>query len=441
MFESLSDRIQETFKKLAGKGRLSEEDVKAGLRDVRLALLEADVNYRVVKDFTDRVAERAIGEGVVRSLTPAQMVIKIVNEELISLLGEPARLDLSGKPPAVFMLVGLQGSGKTTMAAKLAVHLRKSGQRPLLVAADTYRPAAILQLETLGRSIDVPVHSEGDKVAPPRICRNGVDRATREGYTVVILDTAGRLQIDDAMMGELESIKQLVAPREILLVVDSMTGQEAVSVADAFNKRIGVTGLLLTKVDGDARGGAALSARAVTGVPIKFMGSGEKPGDLEPFYPDRLASRILGMGDVLTLIERAEATFDEKQAADLERKMRTSSFTLEDFIEQLKAVKSMGPIGDLLGMIPGLSQIAKDLPSDATERGIKTTEAIIYSMTREERRSPKLINASRKRRIARGSGTSVQEVNNLLRQFEGMQQMMKQLQSGRGMRGLMPRLR
>ncbi len=441
MFESLSDRIQETFKKLSGKGRLSEADVKAGLRDVRLALLEADVNYRVVKDFTDRVAERAIGEGVVRSLTPAQMVIKIVNEELIALLGEPARLDLGGKPPVVLMLVGLQGSGKTTMAAKLAVHLRKLGQRPLLVAADVYRPAAIQQLETLGRTIDIPVHSEGDKIAPPRICRNAVDRATREGYTTVLLDTAGRLQIDDAMMQELEAIKGLVSPREVLLVVDAMTGQEAVSVADEFNKRIGVTGLLLTKVDGDARGGAALSARAVTGVPIKFMGSGEKPGDLEPFYPDRLASRILGMGDVLTLIERAEASFDEKQAAEIERKMRTSSFTLEDFIEQLKAVKSMGPLSDLLEMIPGLSQVTRQLPSDATERGIKTTEAIIYSMTLQERRTPKIINASRKRRIARGSGTTVQEVNNLLRQFEQMQQMMKQLQSGRGMRGIMSRLR
>jgi signal recognition particle subunit SRP54 len=287
----------------------------------------------------------------------------------------------------------------------------------------------------------VPVHSEGDRVAPLRICRNGVERATREGYTSVLIDTAGRLQLDDTMMRELESIKELVSPREILLVVDSMTGQEAVSVADEFNKRLGVTGLLLTKVDGDARGGAALSARAVTGVPIKFMGTGEKPGDLEPFYPDRLASRILGMGDVLTLIERAEATFDQKQAEDLERKMRTSSFTLEDFVEQLKAVKSMGSINDLLAMIPGMSQVTKQLPSDATEKSIKTTEAIINSMTREERRSTKVMNASRKRRIARGSGTSVQEVNNLLRQFEQMQQMMKQLQSGRGMRGIMPRLR
>jgi len=327
------------------------------------------------------------------------------------------------------------------MAAKLAVHLRKLGQRPLLVAADTYRPAAIQQLETLGRAIDVPVHSEGDRVPPPRICRNAVDRATREGYSAVLLDTAGRLQIDDAMMRELESIKELVSPREILLVVDAMTGQEAVSVADQFNKRLGVTGLLLTKVDGDARGGAALSARAVTGVPIKFLGSGEKPDDLEPFYPDRLASRILGMGDMLTLIEKAEASFDEKQAAELERKMRSASFTLEDFVEQLRAIKRMGPLTDLMEMIPGLSQVTRQLPDDAAEQGLKTTEAIINSMTREERRSPKMINASRKRRIARGSGTSVQEVNNLLRQFEQMQQMMKQLQSGRGMRGMMPRIR
>ncbi|MGI6367469.1 MAG: signal recognition particle protein [Anaerolineae bacterium] len=441
MFESLSERIQESFRKLSGKGRLSEADVKAGLRDVRMALLEADVSFRVVKDFTERIAERAIGEGVVRSLTPAQMVIKIVNEELVALLGEPARLDLGGRPPAVLMLIGLQGSGKTTMAAKLAVHLQKQGYRPLLVAADVYRPAAIAQLETLGRTIQVPVHSEGDKVPPPTICRNAVDRATREGYTAVILDTAGRLQIDEPMMAELEAVKAQVSPREVLLVVDAMTGQEAVSVADQFNKRIGVTGLLLTKVDGDARGGAALSARAVTGVPIKFMGSGEKPSDLEPFYPDRMASRILGMGDVLSLIERAESSFDEQRAAELERKMRTASFTLEDFIEQLSAIKKMGPLSDLLEMVPGMAQVSRQLPSDATERGVKVTEAIIGSMTREERRTPKVINASRKRRIARGSGTTVQEVNNLLRQFDQMQQMMKQLQSGRGLRGILPRFR
>ncbi len=441
MFDSLSDKVQESFRKLASKGRLSEADVKEALRDVRLALLEADVNYRVVKDFTDRVAERAIGEGVIKSLTPAQTVIKIVNEELITLLGEPVRLDLGGRPPVVIMLVGLQGSGKTTMAAKLAVYLRKNGHRPMMVAADTYRPAAIQQLETLGREVDVPVHSEGDRVAPPKICRNALDRAKREGYSVVLLDTAGRLQIDETMMAELEAIRAGTSPQEVLLVVDAMTGQEAVNVADEFNKRVSITGLLLTKVDGDARGGAALSVRAVTGVPVKFMGTGERPGDLEPFHPDRLASRILGMGDVLTLIERAEAAISAEQAEEIEKKMRTASFTLEDFVEQLQAVRGMGSINELLEMIPGMQQIGKQLPADVTERGMIKTEAIINSMTRQERRNPKIINASRKRRIARGSGTTVQEVNNLLRQFTQMQQMMKKMSSGRGMRSLMPWLR
>ncbi len=438
MFDSLSDRMQETFRQLAGKGRLSEGDVKTALRDVRLALLEADVNFRVVKDFTDRVGERAIGEDVLRSLTPAQTVIKIVNEELVSLLGEPERLDLGGRPPVVIMLVGLQGSGKTTMAAKLGVFLRKNGHRPLLVAADTYRPAAIQQLETLGREVDISVHSEGDKVAPPKICRNAVSRATREGYDVVLLDTAGRLQIDERMMDELEQIRGGSNPREVLLVVDAMTGQEAVSVADEFHKRVNITGLLLTKVDGDARGGAALSVRAVTGVPIKFMGVGERVSDLEPFYPDRLASRILGMGDVLTLIERAETAITEEDAAALEKKMRSANFTLEDFVEQLESVRKMGSISELLGMIPGMSQISKQIPEEQTEKGLVTTEAIINSMTRAERRDPKIINASRKRRIARGSGTSVQEVNQLLRQFTQMQQMMKKMQSGKGIRSMMP---
>ncbi len=441
MFDALSERIQQTFRKLAGKGRLSEADVKAALRDVRMALLEADVNFRVVKDFTDRVGQRAIGEEVLRSLTPAQMVVKIVNEEMVALLGEPARLDLGGKPPVVLMLVGLQGSGKTTMAAKLGVFLRKNGHRPLLVAADVYRPAAIQQLETLGREVDIPVHSEGDRVAPPQICRNAVARATREGYDVVLLDTAGRLQIDERMMTELEQIRQQTKPREVLLVVDAMTGQEAVAVADEFHKRVSITGLLLTKVDGDARGGAALSVRAVTGVPIKFMGVGEKASDLEPFHPDRLASRILGMGDVLTLIERAEAAMSQADAAALEKKMRTASFTLEDFTEQLKTVRRMGSLSELLGMIPGLQQAGREIPEDVTERGLVVTEAIINSMTRAERRDPRIINASRKRRIARGSGTSVQEVNQLLRQFTQMQQMMKKMQSGRGMRSLMPWMR
>ncbi|MBM3189697.1 MAG: signal recognition particle protein [Chloroflexi bacterium] len=432
MFDSLSEKIQGAFRKLAGKGRLSEADVKETMREVRLALLEADVNYRVVREFTARVGERAVGADVLRSLTPAQVVIKIVNEELIALLGEPVRLELGGPPPRTIMLVGLQGSGKTTMAAKLAVHLRKEGQRPLLVAADTYRPAAIKQLEALGGQISVEVHSEGDRVPPPKICANALKRAQREGYSVVLLDTAGRLQIDDRMMTELEEIRKATAPREVLLIVDAMTGQEAVAVAEEFNKRVGLTGLILTKVDGDARGGAALSVRSVTGVPIKFMGVGEKLSDLEPFYPDRLASRILGMGDMLTLIERAESAFSEEQALKLEEKLRSARFTLEDFIEQLHAVRQMGPLTELLGMIPGLQQATKGLPEDMTEKGLVITEAIINSMTREERRNPKIIDASRKRRIARGSGTSVQQVNQLLRQFTQMQQMMKQMQSGRG---------
>jgi signal recognition particle subunit SRP54 len=436
MFDALSDKFQETFRKLSRKGRLSEADVAETMREVRLALLEADVNYRVVKNFTKRVGDRAVGADVAQSLTPSQAVVKIVHEELIALLGEAVRLDTGGEPPAVVLLVGLQGSGKTTMAAKLAAHLRERGQRPLLVAADVYRPAAIAQLETLGRQVGVPVYSEGTAVPPPAICTNAIARAKREGYNLVLLDTAGRLQIDERMMAEVEQIRAVTHPREVLLVLDAMTGQEAVNVAEAFNQRIKLSGLILTKVEGDARGGAALSIRAVTGVPIKFMGVGEKTSDLEVFYPDRLASRILGMGDMLTLIERAEATFDEAQAAKLEQKLRTASFTLEDFVEQLRAMKKMGPLTELLGMIPGLQQAAKQLPPDAAEKGLKVTEAIINSMTVGERRNPKIINASRRRRIARGSGTSVQEVNQLLRQFVEMQTMMKQLNTGKG-RGLM----
>ena len=440
MFETLSDKIQESFRKLSRRGHLSETDVQDTLREVRLALLEADVNYRVVRELTKRIGERAVGSEVTHSLTPAQAVIRIVNEELVTLLGEPAKLNLSGQRPAVIMLVGLQGSGKTTMAAKLAVYLRKAGERPLLVAADTYRPAAIAQLETLARQVGVDVHSEGNKTAPPRICANATRRAQKEGHTVVLLDTAGRLQIDERMMHELEEIRQTVAPEEILLIADAMTGQEAVSVADTCNKRINLTGLILTKVDGDARGGAALSIRSVTGVPIKFMGVGEKTSDLEVFHPDRLASRILGMGDVLTLIERAEASFSEEQAREMEAKLRTASFTLEDMIEQLHAVKQMGPLNDLLGMIPGMQQISKQIPNEMTDTGLKVVEAIIQSMTRQERHSPKIINASRKRRIARGSGTTVNQVNQLLRQFSQMQKMMKQFQGSRG-RGLLSMLR
>ncbi|MBC7261036.1 MAG: signal recognition particle protein, partial [Chloroflexi bacterium] len=336
MFENLSAKLQEIFKKLSGKGRLSEADVDAALREVRLALLEADVNFRVVKDLIARVRERAVGAEVMKSLSPAQMVIKIVHEELIATLGEPRKLNLSGPPPHVIMLAGLQGSGKTTTAAKLALKLRQSGQRPLLVAADTRRPAAITQLEVLGRQLDIPVHSEGDKVPPPRICANAVARARKGAHSVVILDTGGRLHIDDAMMRELEEIVRQVSPSEVLLVADAMTGQDAVRVAEEFNRRVPLTGLILTKVDGDARGGAALSIRAVTGVPIMYLGVGEKTDALEPFQPERLASRILGMGDVLTLIERAEAAFDQEQARKMEQKLRTATFDLEDFLEQMQ---------------------------------------------------------------------------------------------------------
>lgn len=436
MFESLTEKLQATFQKLSGKGRLSDADVSEGLREVRLALLEADVNYRVVRDFVKRVQERALGADVARSLTPAQMVVKIVHEELIALLGEAARLDLDGPPPAVIMLVGLQGSGKTTLAAKLALQLRKEGHTPLLVAADVRRPAAIDQIETLGAQVKVPVYSERGRASPVRICENAVRQARRDDNSVAILDTAGRLQIDEQMMQELADIQAAVQPREILLVADAMTGQEAVAVAEEFSARVSLSGLVLTKVDGDARGGAALSIRAVTGVPIKYMAVGERPADLEVFYPDRLASRILGMGDVLTLIERAESTFTEEQARRMEEQLRTASFTFEDFLEQLDAMKNMGPLTDILGMIPGMQQVTKQLPAGLAEESMVTTEAIIHSMTREERRNPRIINASRKRRIARGSGTTVQEVNQLLRQFTQMQQMMKRVTQGKG-RGLL----
>jgi signal recognition particle subunit SRP54 len=380
-----------------------------------------------------------------RSLTPAQQVIKIVHEELIATLGEPARLNLSGPSPHVIMLVGLQGSGKTTTAAKLALNLRKGGQRPLMVAADTYRPAAITQLEVLGRQLDVPVHSEGDKTPPPKICANALKRAREAAYSVVLMDTAGRLHIDDEMMHELEQVKARTNPQEVLLVVDAMTGQDAVRVADEFNKRVGLTGLILTKVDGDARGGAAISVRSVTGVPIKFLGVGEKTDALEVFHPDRLAGRILGMGDVLTAIEKAQEVMDQEQALKVGQRLVKGEFDLEDFRDQLQQLKKMGSISQLMDMIPGMSQLTKDLAPDVTDQQMKVIEAIINSMTPEERHHPRIINASRKRRIARGSGTSVVEVNDLLSQFRQMQRMMKQLSGGGkhgrgGMRGLMSML-
>jgi signal recognition particle subunit SRP54 len=441
VFENLSDKLQGVFDKLSNRGKLTEADVDAAMREVRLALLEADVNFKVVKDLIARVRARAVGAEVMRSLTPAQQVIKIVHEELIATLGTADHLNLSGPAPHVLMLVGLQGSGKTTMAAKLALNLRKNGQRPLMVAADTYRPAAVTQLEVLGKQLDIPVHSEGTKVAPPTICTNALKRAREAAYTTVIMDTAGRLHIDDQMMHELEQIKAKTSPQEVLLVVDSMTGQDAVRVADEFNKRVGITGLILTKVDGDARGGAAISVRSVTGVPIKFLGTGEKADALEVFHPDRLAGRILGMGDVLTAIEKAQEVMDQDQAMKMGQRLVKGEFNLEDFRDQLQQIKKMGPIGQLLEMIPGMGQLTQDLSPDVTDQQMKVIEAVINSMTIEERRNPRIINASRKRRIARGSGTTVTEVNDLLTQFRQMQKMMKQLtgggKRGRGMRGLM----
>ena len=427
MFESLSDKLQAVFDRLARQGKLSENDVNTALREVRLALLEADVNFKVVKDFVERVKVRAIGAEVMNSLTPAQQVVKIVNEELIELLGKPAPLNLSGQPPMVIMLVGLQGAGKTTMAAKLALHLRKSGQRPLLVAADIYRPAAIQQLEVLGKQIDVPVYSEGTQVPASTIAKNATRLAREKAYNIVILDTAGRLQIDETMMQELEQVRMITRPNDVLLVVDAMTGQEAVSVAEGFNARVAITGLIMTKIDGDARGGAALSVRQVTGVPIKFLGIGEKLADLEPFQPERLAGRILGMGDVLTLIERAQESITEEDALAMEKKLQGGDFDFEDFLGQLRQIKKLGPITDIMNMIPGMSKMTKGLDPRMAEGGLKRTEAIINSMTRKERQFPDVLNASRRRRIASGSGTTVQDVNALVKQFREMQKMMKQM--------------
>lgn len=442
MFESLQTKLNAVFEKLASRGRLTEEDVDAALREVRLALLEADVNFKVVKQLVARVRERAVGTEVMSSLTPAQQVVKIVHDELLKTLGEPARLDLSGAAPHVVMLVGLQGAGKTTMAAKLALTLRKSNKRSLLVAADTYRPAAVTQLEVLGKQLDIPVHSEGTKLPPPEIVRHSLQRAKEGAYDVVILDTAGRLQISDEMMTELERIKAIAHPQEILLVADAMTGQEAVNVAKGFHERVTITGLILTKVDGDARGGAAISMREVTGVPIKYLGVGEKVDALEVFHPDRLATRILGMGDMLTLIEKAGETVDRAEAEHLSRKMVKGEFNLDDFLKQLQQIKKMGPLTQILDMIPGMNRMTKDLAPDVTDQQMRRIEAIINSMTLAERRDPRLLNGSRKRRVARGSGAAVPEVNDLLNQFRQMQRMMKQISSGgRGMRGMLDMFR
>jgi signal recognition particle subunit SRP54 len=428
MFQNLSEKLQKVFDRLSRRGKLSEADVDEALREVRLALLEADVHFSVVKGFLDRVRARAVGAEVSRALNPAQQVIKIVNEELVATLGEAGRLNLRGPQPRVVMLVGLQGSGKTTTAAKLARRLRSQGERVMLVAADPYRPAAVQQLQTLGADMDVPVFT--GEARPPELCAQAVRAGEKQGQTAVILDTAGRLQIDEDLMRELVAIREQARPVEVLLVADAMTGQEAVRVAEGFHKQVGLTGLILTKVDGDARGGAAISMRAVTGVPIKFLGVGEKTDALEAFEPARLASRILGMGDLLGLIERAEA-MDRATAEKAAENLISGKFTLEDMVTQLREVRKMGPIGQLLGMVPGLSGPKMQVDEQAAEQQLKRTEAIINSMTPRERRNPDVLNASRKRRIAAGSGTTVYEVNQLVRQFKEMQRMMKQLAGGK----------
>ena len=432
MFESLGNRLQSVFDTLQRRGKLTEADVDKAMREVRLALLEADVNFKVVKNFVNRVRERAVGQEVMRSLSPGQQVVKIVHDELINTLGEPGRLNLGLQSPAVIMLVGLQGAGKTTMAGKLALYLRKQGKRPLLVGADVYRPAAIDQLQTLGRQLDIPVYAEGTDADPVKVCINGVKQAQKAGATTVILDTAGRLNIDEMMMDEIKAIKSKVDPIETLLVADAMTGQEAVRVATDFNNAVNITGLIMTKVDGDARGGAAISMREVTGVPIKFLGTGEKLSEVEVFHPDRLANRILGMGDVMTLIEKAQTEMDQVEAQKAGERLMKGEFTLEDFMKQMQQIRKLGPIGQLLEMIPGMNKMAKDVDLSNAEGDLKRIEAIIQSMTPKERNNPKILKASRKRRVATGSGTTVQEVNALLKQFQEMQKMMKQLRGGRG---------
>jgi signal recognition particle subunit SRP54 len=433
MFESLTEKLGKIFSRLGNKGKLTEKDVDEAMREIRLALLEADVNFKVVKEFIAKVRERSVGSSVLESLTPGQQIIKIVNEELVAILGGgQSKLNPAGHPPSIIMLVGLQGSGKTTTAAKLALSLKHSGQSPLLVAADTRRPAAIQQLMTLGKQLDIPVYSEDPSVPVKDICVHAVTKAKQTAISWVILDTAGRLHIDEELMGELEQIKRETNPNEILLVVDSMTGQDAVRVAEEFNAKVNITGLILTKLDGDARGGAALSIRWVAHVPIKYIGVGEKLDQLEPFYPDRLASRILGMGDMLTLIEKAEQAFDQKKAVELQKKMQKSTYDLEDFLGNLKEIRKMGSLASLMSMVPGLSKMSAKIDEEQQEKQLKKVEAIILSMTPYERHNPNDIDGSRKRRIAVGSGTHASDVNQLLNQFHQMQKMMKM-----GMKGKM----
>lgn len=427
MFDNLVDKMNAAFKKFRSKGKLTEADVREGMREIKLALLEADVNFKVVRDFIKTVTERAVGSDVLESLMPGQQIVKIVNEELTNTMGgTQAKLTIASKPPTVIMMTGLQGAGKTTHAAKLAGMYKKQGKRPLLVACDIYRPAAIKQLQVVGSQLDIPVFSIEDEKNAVKIARAGIEHAVKHGHDMVFIDTAGRLHIDEDMMQELQDIKDAVQPHEILLVVDSMTGQDAVNVAQSFNDLLDITGVILTKLDGDTRGGAALSVRYVTGKPIKFVGTGEKLDTIEPFYPDRMASRILGMGDVLSLIEKAEIAYDQKKAAELEQKMRKSQFTLEDYLEQFGQIRKMGSMDQILSMLPGVNQSQmKDVKVD--EKAIDRMEAIIRSMTPREREKPDIINPSRKRRIAAGSGTSVEEINRLLKQFDQTNKLMKQL--------------
>ncbi|HOJ11083.1 MAG TPA: signal recognition particle protein [Clostridiales bacterium] len=434
LFEGLSSKLQETINKMRGKGRVTEKDVKDMMREIRLALLEADVNYKVVKDFVNKISERAVGNEVLESLTPGQQVIKIVHEELIELLGNvPSKITFTSTPPTVYMLVGLQGAGKTTFAGKLGNMLRKQGKSPLLVACDVYRPAAIKQLEVVGGQLNIPVFSMEGVKNPVKIASEAIKHAKSKQYDIVIIDTAGRLHINDELMDELLNIKNAVKPQEILLTVDAMTGQDAVNVADSFNQKIGIDGVILTKLDGDTRGGAALSVKSITGKPIKFAGIGEKLNDIEPFYPDRMASRILGMGDVLSLIEKAQEAFDEKKALEMEKKLRMQQFTLDDFLDQMQELKKMGPLDQILGMIPGMNpKVKNNIKID--ESKFTRMEAIINSMTRKERTNPSIVNGSRRKRIAAGSGTAVQDVNKLLKDFEEMKKLIKTF-DGMGKRG------
>jgi signal recognition particle subunit SRP54 len=443
MFESLSDRLSDIFASFSGKGRLSKEEVELGLREVRMALLEADVNFKVARAFVERIHDRAVGAEVLESLTPGQQIVQIVNEEMVALLGaEQRRIRYSPQPPTVIMLVGLQGSGKTTTAAKLALAIRREGHRPMLVAADTYRPAAAQQLEKLGKDNQIPVAMPTDGAKPPELCKRGVDEAKRLNYDVVILDTAGRLQIDERMLDELKEIRKKVTVSETVLVVDAMTGQEAVNVAKAFDDQVGVDGAILTKLDGDARGGAALSMREAIGKPIMYSGVGEKVSELEPFHPERMASRILGMGDVLTLIEKAQAGVDERKAKEMEERLLSGRLTMEDWLGQMRQLRQMGPLEGILGMLPGMGKQMRQLGDQMpTEKDLGHLEAIVLSMTAEERRKPEIIKGSRRKRIAMGSGTDITEVNRMLKGFEQMQQLFKQLGGGKGTKGARGKMR